>query len=95
MQVLIEPSTRAASKWMARVGAKTIHFGARGYEDYTQHGDAARKQRYLRRHAERENWNDWTTAGFWSRWLLWNERTLTKSARDISKKFGLQIYFIL
>ena len=70
---------------------RTVHFGALGYEDYTIHRDAERKERYLARHSARENWNDMYTAGFWSRWLLWNKPGLAESARDISRRFGLKI----
>ena len=34
----------------------TIHFGATGYQDYTQHGDETRKAAYLQRHEARETW---------------------------------------
>ena len=37
MQVSIRKSSRAGKKWMARVNDTTIHFGARGYEDFTTH----------------------------------------------------------
>lgn len=70
----------------------TIHFGAKGYDDYTTHGDDERKKRYLARHAPRENWGarGVETAGFWSRWLLWNKQTLEKSMRDVEKRFGVR-----
>ena len=40
----IEKSSRPAKKYMARLGGKTVHFGAAGYEDFTMHGDENRKK---------------------------------------------------
>ena len=62
-------------------------FGALGYEDFTQHGDTKRKQAYIRRHRKNENWNDISTSGAWSRWLLWNKKSITASLADIKRKF--------
>lgn len=68
---------------------KTIRFGAAGMSDYTKNRDEARKQRYLDRHRDRENWNDITTAGAWSRWLLWNQKTIAASLADLKQRFDL------
>lgn len=66
-----------------------IHFGASGYEDFTTHKDKKRKELYINRHQKRENWgkSGINTAGFWSRWLLWNKPTLNESYKDIQKRF--------
>jgi hypothetical protein len=68
---------------------KKIKFGDSGYEDYTKHKDDKRKELYLSRHESREDWTKTgiTTAGFWSRWLLWNKRTIGASLNDIKKRF--------
>lgn len=73
---------------------KTVRFGAAGMTDFTQaringKPDEARKQRYLDRHRDNENWNDITTAGAWSRWLLWNKPTVSESLRDLVQRFDL------
>lgn len=68
---------------------KTVKFGAAGYEDYTEHKDKERKERYIERHKKNENWNDPSSAGFWSRWLLWNLPTKSQSLTDILKRFNL------
>ena len=92
----IKPSTRRDKKWMVHIQwlggeTRTIHFGAKGYQDYTTHGDSARQARYITRHRSREDWgrSGMRTAGFWSRWLLWNKRTLDQSKRDVAKRFGV------
>ena len=68
---------------------KNIKFGAYGMEDFTIHGDDGRKELYISRHKKNENWNDPLTAGFWSRWLLWNKPTIKASMIDIKKRFNL------
>jgi hypothetical protein len=68
---------------------KTIHFGASGYEDYTTSKDDERKQRYLDRHRAREDWTNPLTAGFWSRWILWNKKTIDESLTDTRRRFAL------
>ena len=69
----------------------TIHFGARGYSDYTMHADPTRKKRYIARHQAREDWTNPLTAGFWSVHLLWSETTIPKAIAKIKKRFGITI----
>ena len=66
----------------------TRPFGQRGYSDFTKHKDVTRRARYLKRHMG-ENWNDPTTPGALSKWILWNKPTLQGSIRDFKKKFNL------
>lgn len=66
---------------------KTVHFGAKGYSDYTIHKDDERKNRYLIRHKSNENWNNPLSPGALSRWILWNKKTLRASILDYKKKF--------
>ena len=86
MIVEVSESTRAGKKYMAKVGDKTIHFGAKGMEDYTTHGDPDRKRNYTSRHQKREDWTKEgvQTAGFWAKHLLWNKPSLKASARDLA-----------
>ena len=69
---------------------KTIHFGAEGYSDFTQHKDEARKQRYIARHQARENWATPMTAGSLSRWILWNKPSHRESVKDFKRRFKLR-----
>lgn len=66
---------------------KRVHFGAKGMEDYTTHGDEKRKENYLARHKKNENWYDPYTAGSLAKWLLWNKPTLRSSWNDYKKRF--------
>ena len=80
---------------MVKVGTRTVHFGADGYSDYTIHKDPERKQRYINRHKAKENWgkSGINTAGFWSRWILWNLPSLTGSINDTKKRFNINIVY--
>ena len=60
MEIVVAPSTRPGSKWMATTGDRTVHFGAAGYEDYTHHKDPDRRRVYIQRHRRGE---DWTRSG--------------------------------
>lgn len=68
---------------------KTILFGDRRYEDYTQHKDPKRRQRYLMRHAG-EDWTDPYTAGFWSRWVLWEKPNIYEAIRKVARRFKIK-----
>ena len=84
----IQASTRKEKKYMAIFdNGKKVHFGASGYSDFTKHKNEARKQRYLARHAKRENWNNPYSPGALSRWILWNKSTLKASIADYYNRF--------
>lgn len=86
-------STRKDKKYMLFDGKTIIHFGGGGYSDYTKHKDDARKERYLSRHKKNENWNKsgLMSAGFLSRWILWNKPTIDDSLKDINDRFNIKI----
>ena len=88
MNIVIKPSSKPDQKYMAVIDdRKTIHFGQAGASDMTQHKNEFRKNRYIDRHKKNENWNDPTTAGFLSRWILWNKPTITESIRDTNRRY--------
>ena len=90
MKVVIKKSTKKGKKLMATFDdKKTIHFGAEGMSDFTIHKDPKRKERYLKRHEKRENWNNPQSAGALSRWILWNKTSLKSSIEDYKKRFKL------
>lgn len=65
-------------------------FGAKGYSDFTKHKDVTRRGRYLSRHGRMgENWNDPTSAGALSRWILWNKPSFRASLSNYKKRFKL------
>jgi hypothetical protein len=91
----IRPSHKKEKKWDAVFvypdgHTKTVPFGQKGYSDYTKHKTQKRKLRYLDRHRGMgEDWNDPTTPGALSRWVLWNKPTLRGSIKDFKKRFNL------
>jgi len=70
---------------------RTIQFGDSRYEDYTMHKDDERKADYIARHKPNEDWTDIHSPEFWSRWLLWNKKTLEESAADITNARKMEI----
>ena len=68
---------------------KKVYFGQASASDFTIHKDEDRKNRYILRHRNNENWtkSGIDTAGFWSRWLLWNKPTIKESYQDIKRKY--------
>lgn len=79
---------------------KKVSFGASGYRDYTLVNNKDSKfylpkildrnvvkASYIRRHREKENWNNPLTAGALSRYILWNKKTLNASIKDFKQRF--------
>ena len=91
MEIVITKSKNSSKKkYDARIdGSKTVSFGEKGASDFTKHKDKDRKERYIDRHKKNENWNasGAKTAGFYSKHVLWNKKTLKESVDDINKRF--------
>ena len=85
-------SSRKNKKFKVKVFSpahtKIIHFGAKGYEDYTVHKDEKRKELYYKRHKVN---NDPFTAQFWANNLLWNKMTIEDSKKYIENKYHIFI----
>lgn len=100
---ILQRSSRKDKKWMVTSDDGIVtHFGASGYSDYTLHKDAERKCSYIKRHGGKrcnsktsstENWtrSGIDTAGFWSRWLLWGEKSIRESIISIENRFSIKI----
>lgn len=54
---------------------KTVHFGAKGMDDYTITKDKEQRERYRTRHAKDLTTHDPTRAGFLSYYILWGDST--------------------
>ena len=88
MNIIIKPSNKPDKKYDAIIdGKKTISFGQAGASDFTKHKNEERKNRYIDIHKKNENWNDPTTAGFYSRWITWTKPTITESIKDTNRIF--------
>lgn len=94
---ILSKSVRKDKKYMVVTpDNKKIHFGAKGYNDFTTHSEnnrEIRKKSYIARHKYKENWNKSgiNNAGFWARYISWNKPTLKDSIRDTEKKFKIKI----
>tara|TARA_R110000823_G_scaffold1636_1_gene6236 strand:+ start:95 stop:391 length:297 start_codon:yes stop_codon:yes gene_type:complete len=94
VSVVIKKSTKPEKKLMAVFKmdtgrTRTTHFGQAGAPDYTRTRDKEQKSRYLSRHRRRENWDDATSAGALSRWILWDLPTRRASIASYKKRFNL------
>ena len=88
IDIIIKPSNKTNKKFDAIIdGRKTVSFGSSQHSDFTKHKDPERKQRYLNRHKTREDWNNPTTAGALSKFVLWNKPTISASVKDMNKHF--------
>ena len=91
MDVVITKSTKKAKKYDAVInGGRTVSFGSAGASDYTKHKDPERKERYIARHKKNENWtkSGVDTAGWLSRFILWDKPTLKGAVVNANKKYG-------
>jgi len=74
---------------------KVVKFGAKDMMDYTLYYKKDGKEvadthrdAYIKRHSGMgEDWNNPLTAGFWSRWLLWEKPTISEALRNIFAKY--------
>ena len=88
-------SDKPGKKWKAVFQTdagreKTTHFGASGMQDYTQHHDKERRERYRSRHRKDLETRDPTRAGFLSWYLLWGESTsLASNLASYRQRFDL------
>ena len=88
MEVVLAKSKKLGKKYDARIdGSKTVSFGQEMASDFTKHKNTNRKEAYLARHKNNENWgaSGVKTAGFWSANLLQNKPTLKASIDDINE----------
>ena len=94
VNIIIQPSSRKEKKYDAIIdNKKTVSFGASGYQHFTDgHKDEKRKENYIKRHGGgNQNWKDYTTPAFWSRWFTWEKPTMKEAEKFIEKKFNLNI----
>ena len=65
-------SWRPEKKKVVCINNKLIHFGAKGYSDYTEHKDKERRNNFRARH-NCDNAKDKSTARYWACSELWGE----------------------
>jgi hypothetical protein len=72
----------------------TIHFGAKNYDDYLMTNNDTKKNAYIARHKVLENFDDFYSPSFWSRWVLWNRPNIIDSIKDIEKRYPIKINIV-
>ncbi len=56
-----------------------------------RHGKRVIKTKYHTRWTERaEDWHSPWTAGFWARWLLWEQPSIELAKQNITRMFGIE-----
>ena len=91
----IVKSPKTEKKWRATFQSdkgreKNVYFGAAGMEDYTQHHDKERRERYRQRHKKDLDTKDPTRAGFLSYYILWGDSTsFDANVAAYRRRFGL------
>ena len=93
MEVVITKSKNSSKKKNdARIdGTKTVSFGQKGASDFTKHKNTYRKEAYIARHKNNEDWkkSGAKAAGLYSKHALWNKPTVKESTDDINKRFQI------
>ena len=92
--ISIKSSDKPDKKMMATFEnngrTKTIHFGAKGMDDYTITKDKEQRARYRKRHKKDLETNDPTRAGFLSYYILWGDSTSKReNIANYKKRFNL------
>lgn len=73
----LKKSNKKNKKWMVNYNNKWIHFGQKGYQDFTQHNDLDRRRSYLKRSKGIKDkkgnptYKNKNSANYWSINLLW------------------------
>jgi hypothetical protein len=71
---------------------KTIHFGAKDGQTYIDHKNDEKRDNWIARHSEiNTDWEDPFTAGFWSRWVLWEKKSLSAALKNVVKKHKIDL----
>ena len=89
IDIVIQKSSNPKKKYDAIFnGAKTIAFGASGYEDYTTHKDSKWRENYIKRHGN-ENWNrgNIESAAWLSRFILWQKPSLREAIQHANTMY--------
>lgn len=95
-EVVLQKSNKKDKKFDAVItkkdgSKKTVSFGQAGYSDFTKHKNEERKERYIARHGATQSWTDINKPQTWSRYLLWEEKTIPKAINKMERKFNIDI----
>lgn len=92
--VSVRRSTRPSKKLMAVFDdGAVVHFGARGYGDFTEYWRRdrqlarAKRAQYIARHGATESWTDPARASTLSRYILWERPTVHAAIAAYRRRF--------
>jgi hypothetical protein len=94
----IKPSTKADKKFMAEFynktedKTKTIHFGAKGYSDFTLSKNAEQAELYRKRHAKdllTDAAKTGMSPGALAYWVLWTSPSMAQGIRNFKSQYKL------
>lgn len=96
IELIIKPANDGRHKFLAifwdpksKSIQNSVPFGAKGYEDYTHHGNSKRRELYIARHSKNnQDWENPYSAGALSRWILWEYKDIDTAIKNYKKKFG-------
>ena len=82
------PEKKLDAKFINDSGrTKIVPFGAKGMDDYTKTHSKEQRERYIKRHAAKEDWTKLDSPGALSRWILWGESyNLLKNISEYKRK---------
>ncbi len=96
---IVQAPNSSPKKYIARfnVDGKTVSvgFGAKGYGDYIQYSRenpelaTEKRKQYIARHRVSEDWTDPMKPGTLSRFILWEEPTLSQAVKGYKRRFHL------
>jgi len=87
----VKPSTRSPKKYMAEFcnkdKCKIVHFGAKGYSDFTLHHDKNRRENYRKRHRSGKHAKA-DTPNALAYHILWGDSTSrNENIKNFKKKY--------
>jgi hypothetical protein len=105
--IRISPAADVHKKWKVWLpGNKVVKFGYKFVDDYTTHKDEVRRLNYLRRHggvgsclmaSTMERWGvtGMHTEWFWSRWILYQCKTMEEAAGFLNTRIFRNKYKVI
>jgi len=89
----LQRSKRKDKRYVIIMNGMKHNFGLKGGKTFIDGRTEKERLNYLARHKVNENWekSGIHTAGFWSRWILWNKPTIEQSIKNVEKKFNIKI----
>lgn len=89
-----QPTKRLIAKILLDDGkTKNVYFGMKNSAGtFYDLNDSVKKENYIKRHAKAgEDWTDPLTAGFWSRWFLWEKYGKVPTRILMTQKVGAPV----